>query len=29
MSLRKIAEEVGARHSITLSHMTVQAVIRP
>jgi hypothetical protein len=29
MSLRQIAEEVGARHGITLSHMTVQAIVRP
>jgi DNA invertase Pin-like site-specific DNA recombinase len=29
MSLRRIAEEVGARHGITLSHMTVQTVVRP
>jgi hypothetical protein len=29
MSLRRIAEEVGARHGITLSHMTVQTVVWP
>ncbi len=29
MSLRKIVDEVGARHGIKLSHMTVQAVVRP
>jgi intein-encoded DNA endonuclease-like protein len=29
MSLRRIVEEVGVRHGVTLSHMTVQAVIRP
>jgi hypothetical protein len=29
MSLRRIAEEVGARHAIPLSHMAAQAVVRP
>jgi hypothetical protein len=29
MSLRKIAEAVGIRHGIKLSHMTVQTVVRP
>ena len=28
MSLRRIAEEVGVRHGITLSHRTVQTVVR-